>query len=134
MVPSANGELLSRCSSARGACYADPTRLRAVSDGGRCLDIRVHGKRDLAAADRAPSPDHYPRVKSDVGHLIPENVRLSHVLCNRVDYGWRMRIRTLIGKGRSLEEIAGVLNRRRVPTPQDTDGWSAASVRQAFVS
>src|SRR5688500_9098030 len=29
------------------------------------------------------SPDQYPRLKSDGGHLDPWNVRLSHVLCNR---------------------------------------------------
>jgi hypothetical protein len=26
----------------------------------------------------APSPDHYPTLKSAGGHLVPENVRLSH--------------------------------------------------------
>jgi hypothetical protein len=55
----------------------------------------------------APSPDHYPRLKADGGQLIPWNVRLSHILCNREDYGWRMRIIRMLEKGMSLEEIAG---------------------------
>jgi hypothetical protein len=41
----------------------------------------------------AASADHYPRLKSDGGHLDPWNIRLAHVLCNREDYGWRLRIR-----------------------------------------
>ena len=53
----------------------------------------------------APSPDHYPTLKSAGGHLVPENVRLSHVWCNNLDYGWRTRIRTLLAKGKSLDEI-----------------------------
>ena len=64
-----------------------------------------------------PSPDHYPRLKSDGGHLDPWNVRLSHVLCNREDYGWRMRIRRMLEKGMSLEEIAEKLNDKGVRTP-----------------
>ena len=43
---------------------------------------------------------------SDGGHLVPWNVRLAHVLCNREDYGWRMKIRRMLDKGMSLEEIA----------------------------
>jgi len=41
-----------------------------------------------------------------VDTLSPGNVRLSHVLCNRDDYGWRMRIRRMLEKEMSLEEIA----------------------------
>ena len=58
------------------------------------------------------SPDHYPRLKSDGGHLDPWNVRLSHVLCNREDYVWRMRIRRMLEKGKALDEIAKNLNER----------------------
>jgi hypothetical protein len=65
----------------------------------------------------APSPDHYPRLKADGGHLVPWNVRLSHVLCNREDYGWRMRIRRMLEKGMSLEEIAENLNHKRIRRP-----------------
>src|SRR6266511_4130487 len=64
-----------------------------------------------------PSPDHYPRLKSDGGHLDPWNVRLSHVLCNREDYGWRMRIRRMLEKGMSLDEIAEKLNHKGVRAP-----------------
>jgi hypothetical protein len=82
----------------------------------------------------APSPDHYPRLKADGGHLVPWNVRLSHVLCNREDYGWRMRIRRMLEKGMSLEEIAENLNRKGIRRPHGSATWSATLVRKAFVS
>jgi DNA-binding transcriptional MerR regulator len=62
------------------------------------------------------------------------NVRLSHVLCNREDYGWRMRIRRMLEKGMSLEEIAERLNDKSVRTPHGSGKWSATTVRKAFVS
>ncbi len=80
------------------------------------------------------SPDHYPRLKSDGGHLDPWNVRLAHVLCNREDYSWRMRIRRMLEKGMSLDEIAETLNDKRVRAPHGRGKWSAATVRKAFVS
>ena len=64
------------------------------------------------------SPDHYPRLKADGGHLVPWNVRLLHVLCNREDYGWRMRIRRMVEKGMSLEEIAENLNHNGIRRPR----------------
>ena len=82
----------------------------------------------------APSPDHYPKLKADGGHLDPWNVRLSHVLCNREDYGWRMRIRRMLEKGMSLEEIAENLNHKGIRRPHGSATWSATSVRKAFVS
>ena len=82
----------------------------------------------------APSADHYPRLKSDGGHLDPWNVRLAHVLCNREDYGWRMRIRRMLEKGMSLEDIAEGLNDKGVRTPHGSGKWSATTVRKAFVS
>jgi hypothetical protein len=82
----------------------------------------------------APSPDHYPILKSAGGQLRPENVRLSHVLCNRRDYGWRMKIKAMLAKGMALEEIAESLNRKGVPTQHGGPRWSAATVRKAFVS
>jgi hypothetical protein len=84
--------------------------------------------------DWAPSPDHYPILKSAGGQLRPENVRLSHTLCNRRDYGWRTRIRTLLAKGKSLAEIAEILNSMRVPPAHGTNRWTAAMVRKAYVS
>jgi Recombinase len=75
-----------------------------------------------------------PRLKADGGHLVPWNVRLSHVLCNREDYGWRMRIRRMLEKGMSLEEIAENLNHKRIRRPHGSATWSATSVRKAFVS
>jgi hypothetical protein len=90
--------------------------------------------RSTPLTDWAPSPDHYPRLKADGGHLVPWNVRLSHVLCNRQDYGWRMRIRRMLENGMSLEQIAENLNHKRVRRPHGTAKWSAAAVREAFVS
>ena len=62
----------------------------------------------------APSPDHYPILKSAGGQLVPENVRLSHIWCNNRDYGWRTQIRTLLAKGKSLAEIGRASCRERV--------------------
>ena len=81
----------------------------------------------------APSSDHYPILKSAGGKLVPENVRLSHVWCNNLDYGWRTRIRTLLAKGKSLAEIADALNRKGVPPAHGTNQWTAAMVRKAYV-
>lgn len=84
--------------------------------------------------DWLPSPDHYPILKSKGGKLEPENVRLSHVRCNQRDHSWRMQIRTLLAKGKSLDEIAQVLNRKKVPPSHGTNRWTAAMVRKAYVS
>ena len=37
--------------------------------------------------DWVPNPDHYPLSKANGGHLVPENVRLAHTVCNRLDSG-----------------------------------------------
>lgn len=81
-----------------------------------------------------PTPDHYPRLKRDGGHLAPWNVRLGHLLCNREDYGWRMKILAMYQKGMSLEEIAKRLNDKGLRAPHGSGKWSATSVRRAFVS
>jgi hypothetical protein len=90
--------------------------------------------RSTPLRDWAPSPDHYPRLKADGGQLVSWNVRLAHVLCNREDYGWRMRIRRMLEKGMSLEEIAEALNKKGIRRPHGSAKWSPASVRKAFVS
>jgi hypothetical protein len=82
----------------------------------------------------APTPDHYPQLKADGGTLVPWNVRLSHKLCNQQDYLWRMRIRRMLEKGMSLEEIARDLTHKRVRRPHGSSKWSATAVRKAFVS
>jgi hypothetical protein len=64
----------------------------------------------------------------------PDNVRLAHRLCNRRDYGWRMKINAMLGKRMSLEEIAERLNVEKVPAIHGTNRWTAAAVRKAFVS
>lgn len=95
---------------------------------------RRHFDQRLPFSDWSPTPDHYPRLKAHGGHLTPDNVRLAHRLCNRRDYGWRVRINAMLGKRKSLEEIARDLNAKNVPAIHGTSRWTAASVRKAFVS
>ena len=66
----------------------------------------------------------------------PELLRaeIGHRLWNRRDYQWRMKINALLGKRRSLQEIAEKLNTEKVPTIHGTNSWTAAAVRKAFVS
>ena len=103
----------------------------------QCYHQKGRGAFDPVTTPRtkwAPSPDHYPILKSAGGRLVPENVRLSHVWCNNLDYGWRTRIRTLLAKGKSLAEIAEALNSKGVPPAHGTNRWTAAMVRKAYVS
>jgi hypothetical protein len=85
-------------------------------------------------SDWSPTADHYPRLKMHGGRLTPDNVRLAHRLCNRRDYGWRMKINAMLAKRMSLAEIAEQLNLKNVPASHGTNRWTAASVRKAFVS
>jgi hypothetical protein len=103
----------------------------------QCYHHKGRGAFDQVTTPRtkwAPSPDHYPVLKSAGGHLRPENVRLAHIYCNKRDYGRRKQIRTLLAKGKSLAEIAEVLNRKGVPPAHGTNRWTAAMVRKAYVS
>jgi hypothetical protein len=120
--------------------------LRQLARDGQIVDVRCEmpqcycfrGRRYFAPAsppsDWSPTADHYPRLKAHGGHLTPDNVRLAHRLCNRRDYGWRMRINAMLGKRMSLEQIAEELNAHRVPTIHGANRWTASSVRKAFVS
>lgn len=81
-----------------------------------------------------PSRDHYPRLKSDGGRFVAENVRLSHSWCNKRDWGWRAQVRTQLAKGKSLADIAEFLNRKGVPPAHGTNQWTATMVRKAYVS
>jgi hypothetical protein len=85
-------------------------------------------------SDWSPTPDHYPRLRAHGGHLTPDNVRLAHLLCNRRDYGWRVKINVMLGKRMSLDEIATSLNAQKVPPVHGTNRWTPVSVRKAFVS
>jgi hypothetical protein len=103
----------------------------------QCYHHKGRGAFDPVTTPRtnwAPSPDHYPILKSAGGHLVPENVRLSHRRCNNWDSGRRTQIRTLLAKGKSLAEIAEVLNRKGVPPAHGRNRWTAAMVRKAYVS
>ncbi len=120
--------------------------LRQLAQNGQIVDVRCEmpqcycfrGRRHFdpksGQSDWEPTADHYPRLKMHGGHLTPDNVRLAHRLCNRRDYTWRMKISAMLGKRMSLEEIAEQLNQRKVPTIHGTKGWTASSVRKAFVS
>jgi len=82
----------------------------------------------------SPSRDHYPILKSAGGKLGPENVRLSHTECNQQDYTRRKQIGALLAADKSLEYIADTLNRKRVPPGHGRNQWTAAMVREAYVS
>lgn len=97
--------------------------------GRRSFDPKTH-----PPTDWAPSADHYPIPRALGGQLRPWNVRVGHVLCNRVDYGWRKRVITLLERDVSLEEVASELNLRRVKAPHGSGRWTAASVRKSLVS
>ena len=103
----------------------------------QCYHHKGRGVFDEVTTPRrkwAPSPDHYPILKSAGGHLVPENVRLSHTECNQRDYNRRKQIGMLLAKGKSLDKIAETLNRKDVPPAHGTNRWTAAMVRKAYVS
>src|SRR6185295_17489070 len=103
----------------KGATLAD--RLRALGTRGVLVQMAQRGQiielrcempncychkgrryfdpRTTPLTDWAPTPDHYPRLRADGGHLVPWNFRLSHKLCNQRDYLWRMSIRRMLEKG-----------------------------------
>ena len=99
-----------------------------------CFRGRRHFDPKSPHSDWSPTPDHYPRLKSQGGHLTPDNVRLAHLRCNQRDYEWRTRINAMLEKRMSLEQIAARLNAQKVPPIHGTNGWTATSVRKAFVS
>lgn len=85
----------------------------------------------------SPNADHYPTLKMDGGQLKSWNVRLAHVFCNNMDFGWRKRIRTMLEKDPTLsfEKIAHVLNgKKHVLVPPEAASWTAAVVRRAYTS
>lgn len=120
--------------------------LRQLAQDGQIVEVRCEmpqcycfrGRRHFdprsPRSDWSPTPDHYPMLRAHGGHLTPDNVRLAHLLCNRRDYGWRMKINAMLGKRMSLEEIAADLHAQKVPPIHGTNRWTASSVRKAFVS
>ena len=104
----------------------------------QCYHHKGRGAFDPVTTPRtkwAPSPDHYPTLKSAGGHLRPrERSTCPTSECNKRDYGWRKQIRTLLAKGKSLAEIAETLNSKGVPPAHGTNRWTAAMVRKAYVS
>src|SRR5690349_7792052 len=120
--------------------------LRQLARDGQLIDVRCEmpqyycfrGRRYFeprtAYSDWEPTADHYPRLRMHGGHLTPDNVRLAHKLCNRVDYQWRKTINAMLSERMSLEDIADRLNAEGVRTIHGTNRWTAASVRTAFVS
>lgn len=82
----------------------------------------------------APNADHYPILKMAGGKLQPDNVRLAHVLCNNIDYGWRTMIKRMLANGKSLQDIANSLNLQKVLRPHGEVSWTPRNVRKVFVS
>lgn len=85
----------------------------------------------------SPNPDHYPRLKMDMGKLTPSNVRLAHVACNNLDSRWRKRVRTMLEEDPTLSfrQIADALNRKKsVYVPPEAKSWTARLVRKAYTS
>jgi hypothetical protein len=82
----------------------------------------------------SPSRDHYPILESAGGKLGLDNVRLSHTECNQRDYTRRKQIGALLKAGKSLEYIADTLNRKDYPPGDGRKRWTAAMVREAYVS
>lgn len=107
-----------------------------------CPDGRRHfdswpDPRHTPERDWSPNADHYPTLKMDGGELKPWNVRLSHVYCNNMDFGWRKRIRGMLEKDPTLsfERIANALNKKTtVHVPPPAKSWTAKLVRKAYVS
>jgi hypothetical protein len=82
----------------------------------------------------APNADHYPVLRSRDGMIKADNVRLSHVWCNNLDFGLRTKISAMIEGELSLEEIADDLNGSGQQTSFGGPKWTAAAVRRALVS
>ena len=81
----------------------------------QCYHHKGRGAFDPVTTPRtkwAPSPDHYPILKSAGGQLVPENVRLSHTGATTGTMDGGRRSGRCSQKGKSLAEIA------RGPEPQ----------------
>ena len=79
--------------------------------------------------------DHYPRLDADGGDRTPGNARLAHVYCNRADQERRLQIRELLDDGKSLQDIADILNRRtKIRVPNGYSSWTPGLVRRAQIS
>ncbi|HZO04972.1 MAG TPA: hypothetical protein VFB52_01170 [Solirubrobacterales bacterium] len=103
----------------------------------QCYHPNGRDKFESLATERrlwAPSRDHYPILRSAGGELRADNVRLSHVECNQRDHTRRKQIGALLLAGESLKDIADMLNRKKTPAFHGTKRWTAAMVREAYVS
>ena len=103
----------------------------------QCYHPNGRDKFESLATERrlwAPSRDHYPILSSAGGKLRADNVRLSHIECNQRDHTRRKQIGALLLAGESLEDIADTLNRKKTPAFHGTKRWTAAMVREAYVS
>jgi hypothetical protein len=86
--------------------------VRCEMPQGYCDRGRTHFDPAQPQADWSPTADHYPRLKAHGGHLTPDNVRLGHRLCNRRDYGWRMKINAMLRKRMTLDRRLAECQRR----------------------
>jgi len=99
-----------------------------------CPKGRSWFETSATSKDWAPNTDHYPILKSKKGYRVASNVRLAHVLCNQEDWSLRDRISTMLKAGKSLQQIADALNRKRRREPFGGIKWTPALVRAALVS
>jgi hypothetical protein len=110
------------------------TDLRCEMPSCFCPDGRKHfDYKKNPMPDWAPNPDHSPILRGLGGKLVPENVRLAHVLCNNRDFAWRKKVREMLANRLSLQEIAAELNRKKVVPPFGKAKWTAKMVRWAYV-
>jgi hypothetical protein len=118
-----------------------------MAEAGQLLELKCEmpqcyhprGRREFDPVEKqrtkwSPSRDHYPILASADGKLGPDNVRLAHTECNQRDHLRRRQIGPRLADGMSLEEIADVLNRKRIPPFHGTNRWTAPMVRKAYVS
>src|SRR3954454_15679331 len=97
-----------------------------------CTRTAMAGRRGVRLAARPPPP-RYPECDESAKASVAAYGG-SHVRCNQEDCVWRGRIRRMLEQGMSLDEVAQKLNDKAIHAPHGGGGWSAATVRKAFVS
>jgi hypothetical protein len=111
------------CSRVTNRVYPLRDELFGVLEEVQCRDVgqTIYWKQIwiVKASPMIVPPKAIP--KSARAKLVSENVRLSHLLCNNRDHGWKSMIGTMLEHGMSLDQIADRLNRRKEPRPRSSD-------------
>jgi hypothetical protein len=93
------------------------SELRCVMPKCYCLGGRGYFDLTSTSPDYwIPSADHYPLARRHGGHLVPENIRLAHKLCNRLDFG----------KGAGYDQQRGKASAEQAQWLEDHPGKRAA--------